>query len=40
MLSITFKRTFSAAIIAATLFAVASAGASEPADMITVAATR
>lgn len=37
MLSISFKRTFSAAVIAATLFAVASARASEPADMITVA---
>ena len=37
MLSIPFKRTFSAAVIAATLFAVASARANEPADMLTVA---
>ncbi len=37
MLSTPFKRTFSAAVIAATLFAVASARANEPADMLTVA---
>lgn len=37
MLSIPFKRTFSAAVIATTLFAATTVHASEPADMIDVA---
>ena len=37
MLSIPFKRTFSAAIVATTIFAATAANASDPADMITVA---